>query len=53
MNQRSLSVLTKATLGEAEELMLLSSAAAHDGTTLSSKLLFKHEQITLFARSGS
>lgn len=46
-------MLTKATFGvEAEELTLLSSEAAHDETTLSSMALFKHELITMFARSG-
>lgn len=46
-------MLTKATFNEAVELAFLSSKAVHNETTLLSKLLFKHELITLFARRGS
>ena len=46
-------MLTKAMFSEAVELTFLSSKAAHNETTLSSKLLLKHELITVFARSGS
>lgn len=46
-------MLTEATLSEAVELTFLSFKPAHNEDTLSSKLLFKHELIILFARSGS
>lgn len=48
-----LSVLTKAAFVEAAELTVLSPGAVHNETTLSGKLLFKHELITVFGRSGS
>lgn len=53
MNQGGLSVLTKAASSQAAELTSLSSGAAHNESTPSSKLLFKHELITVFVRSGS
>ena len=53
MNQGGLFVLTKAASSQAAELTSLSSGAAHNETTPSSKLLFKHQLITVFVRSGS